>query len=68
MAVSGPYELNEDSEGNVSSVDLYYYTGEVDVVIATLTDINVIEINDEIEASFTVNLTVSYTHLRAHET
>ena len=58
MAVSGPYELNEDSKGNVSSVDLYYYTGEVDVVIATLTDINVIEINDEIEASFTVNLTI----------
>ena len=58
MAVSGPYELNEDSEGNVSSVDLYYYTGEVDVVIATSTDINVIEINDEIEASFTVNLTI----------
>ena len=58
MAVSGPYELNEDSEGNVSSVDLYYYTGEVDLVIATLTDINVIEINDEIEASFTVNLTI----------
>ena len=57
-AVSGPYELNEDSEGKVSSVDLYYYTGEVDVVIATLTDINVIEINDEIEASFTVNLTI----------
>lgn len=61
MAVSGPYELNEDSEGNVSSVDLYYYTGEVDVVIATLTDINVIEINDEIEASFTVNLTIPET-------
>ena len=58
IAVSGPYELNEDSEGNVSSVDLYYYTGEVDLVIATLTDINVIEINDEIEASFTVNLTI----------
>ena len=58
IAVSGPYELNEDTEGNVSSVDLYYYTGEVDVVIATLTDINVIEINDEIEASFTVNLTI----------
>ena len=57
-AVSGPYELNEDSEGKVSSVDLYYYTGEVDLVIATLTDINVIEINDEIEASFTVNLTI----------
>ena len=45
-AVSGPYELNEDSEGKVSSVDLYYYTGEVDVVIATLTDINVIENTD----------------------
>ena len=60
-AVSGPYELNEDSEGKVSSVDLYYYTGEVDVVIATLTDINVIEINDEIEASFTVNLTIPET-------
>ena len=58
IAVSGPYELNEDSEGNASSVDLYYYTGEVDLVIATLTDINVIEINDEIEASFTVNLTI----------
>ena len=58
MAVSGQYELNEDSEGNVSSVDLYYSTGEVDVVIATLTDINVIEINDDIEASFTVNLTI----------
>lgn len=58
IAVSGPYELNEDAEGNVSSVDLYYYTGEVDLVIATLTDINVIEINDEIEASFTVNLTI----------
>ena len=57
-AVTGPYEFNEDSEGNVSSVDLYYDTGEVDVVIATLTDINVIEINDEIEASFTVNLTI----------
>ena len=61
MAVTGPYEFNEDSEGNVSSVDLYYDTGEVDVVIATLTDINVIEINDEIEASFTVNLTIPET-------
>ena len=60
-AVSGPYELNEDSEGKVSSVDLYYYTGDVDVVIAKLTDINVIEINDEIEASFTVNLTIPET-------
>ena len=58
MAVSGQYELNEDSEGNVSSVDLYYNTGQADVVIATLTEINVIEVNDDIEASFTVNLTI----------
>jgi len=57
-AVSGQYELNEDSEGNVSSVDLYYFTGEVDVVIATLTDINVVEVNGEIDATFTINLTI----------
>ena len=57
-AVTGQYELNEDSEGNVSSVDLYYFTGEADVVIATLTDINVVEVNDEIDATFTVNLTI----------
>jgi len=57
-AVTGQYELNEDSEGNVSSVDLYYFTGEADVVIARLTDINVVEVNDEIDATFTINLTI----------
>jgi hypothetical protein len=58
-AAFGTYALNEDANGYVTSVDLYFNNGESDIIIATLTDVVVIEENNEIKATFTIALNTS---------
>ncbi|MEN8769208.1 MAG: hypothetical protein ABF261_02555 [Candidatus Arcticimaribacter sp.] len=50
----GTYELTEDSDGNVASVDLYENIDGTSYKIATLTDIVVTESGSELNASFDV--------------
>ena len=54
----GYYDLSEDSQGNVSSVDLFYNSGDGDVKIATLTNVVVVEIGDGISATFDIDLNI----------
>ena len=54
----GTYVLNEDSAGNVTSVDLMYDIGATDMRVARLTNIVVSESADVLNASFDVELTL----------
>ena len=54
----GTYVLNEDTEGNVTSVDLMYDIGASDMRVARLTNIVVTESADVLNASFDVELTL----------
>ena len=57
--VFGPYELKENAEGKVISVDLMYDVGDSDITIAVLTSIVVTKDNDdELSATFDVVLTL----------
>jgi hypothetical protein len=58
VSAFGSYVLNEDSEGNVTSVDLNYNIGGADIVIATLTDISVTMTGLDLFATFTVDLDI----------
>lgn len=58
-AVFGTYVLNEDTNGYVTSVDLYFNNGESDTVIATLSDVVVTEENNELTSTFTIVLNLS---------
>lgn len=58
IAAFGSYVLNEDSDGFVTSVDLYYEVEGLDIIIATLTDIIVTEQNNEFTATFTIELQI----------
>lgn len=58
VSAFGSYVLNEDSEGNVNSVDLNYNIGGADIVIATLTDISVTMTGLDLFATFTVDLDI----------
>ena len=54
----GDYKLNEDSNGFVTSVDLYFEIEGFTITIASLTNVVVIEENNEIFATFTIELQV----------
>ena len=54
----GPYVLNEDAAGNVSSVELKFNLGASDFTIATLTNIVVVESDDDLSATFDVVLSI----------
>ena len=54
----GPYVLNEDAAGNVSSVELKFNLGASDITIATLTNIVVVESDDDLSATFDVVLSI----------
>ena len=54
----GAYDLNEDAAGNVSSVELKFNLGASDITIATLTNIVVVESNDDLSATFDVVLSI----------
>ena len=54
----GAYVLNEDAAGNVSSVELKFNLGASDITIATLTNIVVVEIDDDLSATFDVVLSI----------
>ena len=54
----GTYVLNEDTAGNVTSVDLMYDIGATDMRVARLTNIVVTESADVLNASFDVELTL----------
>ena len=57
--VFGPYLVNENTEGKVTSVDLMYDAGDSDIKIAVLTNIVVIkDTDDELSATFNVALTL----------
>ena len=58
-AAFGTYELNEDANGFVTSVDLYFNSGESNMVIATLSDVVVTEENNELTSTFTIVLNLS---------
>ena len=54
----GAYVLNEDAAGNVSSVELKLNLGASDITIAILTNIVVVESNDDLSATFDVVLRI----------
>ena len=54
----GSYVLNEDAAGNVSSVELKFNLGASDITIATLTNIVVVESNDDLSAILDVVLSI----------
>ena len=54
----GPYVLNEDAAGNVSSVELKFNLGASYITIATLTNIVVVESDDDLSATFDVVLSI----------
>jgi len=54
----GTYDMNEDASGNVSSVDLNFNLGTSEVTIATLTNIVVVAIGDNLYATFSVELNI----------
>ena len=54
----GSYVLNEDAAGNVSSVELKFNLGASDITIATLTNIVVVESEDDLSATFDVVLSI----------
>ena len=54
----GAYVLNEDAAGNVSSVELKFNLGASDITIATLTNIVVVESEDDLSATFDVVLSI----------
>ncbi|PSR09135.1 MAG: hypothetical protein C7M88_07570 [Candidatus Arcticimaribacter sp.] len=54
----GAYVLNEDAAGNVSSVELKFNLGASDITIATLTNIVVVESDDDLSATFDVVLSI----------
>lgn len=58
VSAFGSYVLNEDSEGNVNSVDLNYNIGGSEIVIASLTDISVTMTGLDLFATFTVDLDI----------
>lgn len=58
-AAFGTYELNEDANGLVTSVDLYFNNGESNMVIATLSDVVVTAENNELTSTFTIVLNLS---------
>lgn len=53
-ALFGTYDLNEDDNGFVTSVDLNFYNGDENLKIATLTNIVVEETNSKLIATFNV--------------
>ena len=54
----GTYDMNEDASGNVTSVDLNFNLGTSEVTIATLTNIVVVAIGDNLYATFSVELNI----------
>ena len=54
----GAYVLNEDAAGNVSSVELKFNLGASDITIATLTNIVVVQSDDDLSATFDVVLSI----------
>ncbi len=54
----GTYDMNEDASGNVSSVDLNFNLGTLEVTIATLTNIVVVANGDNLSATFSVELNI----------
>lgn len=58
ISVFGAYVLNEDAAGNVSSVELKFNLGTSDLTIATLTNIVVVETDDDLSATFDVVLSI----------
>ena len=50
--------MNEDTAGNVSSVELKFNLGASDITIATLTNIVVVESNDDLSAVLDVVLSI----------
>ena len=58
QAVFGIYTLNEDSNGFVSSVDLFIDESGSELKIATLTDVVVTESSTELTATFTIELSI----------
>ena len=54
----GTYDMNEDASGNVSSVDLNFNLGTLEVTIATLTNIVVVANGDNLYATFSVELNI----------
>ena len=54
----GTYDMNEDTSGNVSSVDLNFNLGTLEVTIATLTNIVVVANGDNLSATFSVELNI----------
>ena len=56
--VFGAFVLNEDAAGNVSSVELKFNLGASDITIATLTNIVVVESDDDLSATFDVVLSI----------
>ena len=54
----GDYVLNEDTSGNVSSVDLFFNLGTSEIKIATLTDIVVVEEGNNLSATFNIELSI----------
>jgi hypothetical protein len=58
ISIFGAYVLNEDAAGNVSSVELKFNLGNSDLTIATLTNIVVVETDDDLSATFDVVLSI----------
>ena len=54
----GDYVLNEDTDGNVTSVDLMFDAGTTEIRVARLTNIVVTETAGDLSASFDVELTL----------
>ena len=54
----GVYVLNEDAAGNVSSVELKFNLVASDITIARLTNIVVVESDDDLSATFDVVLSI----------
>lgn len=54
----GDYVLNENADGDVTSVDLMFDAGDINVRVARLTNVVVTETAGELNASFDVELTL----------
>ena len=56
--LSGDFIINENSEGKVSTVDLKYNLGSELIIIATLSDIIVVETDSKLDATFEILLNI----------
>jgi len=56
--LSGDFIINENSEGKVSTVDLKYNLGSESIIIATLSNIIVVETDSKLDATFEILLNI----------